>query len=96
VEIELAALKFAHIADCAAVGVADDILEEEVKLVIVQRDGFDAGALMTYLRGALPRHMVPRYLEFVVEIPKTPTQKVQRFRLPKNSAVTVDVRVAGH
>lgn len=96
VEIELAALKFAHIADCAAVGVADDILEEEIKLVIVQRDGFDAGALMTYLRGALPRHMVPRYLEFVVEIPKTPTQKVQRFRLPKNSAVTVDVRVAGH
>lgn len=95
VEIELAALKFAHIADCAAVGVADDILEEEVKLVIVQREGFEAGALITYLREVLPRHMVPRYLEFVAEIPKTPTQKVQRFRLPGNSAATIDIRAAG-
>ncbi len=95
VEIELAALRFAHVADCAAVGVADEILEEEVKLVVVRRDGFDAAELLSHLRGALPRHMVPRYLDFVAEIPKTPTQKVQRFRLPKNSAATIDLKAAG-
>ncbi|TWG85627.1 crotonobetaine/carnitine-CoA ligase [Cupriavidus gilardii J11] len=92
VEIELAALKFPQVADCAAVGVADEILEEDIKLVVVRRDGFDADALLAHLRGALPRHMLPRYLEFVSEIPKTPTQKVQRFRLVRNSEATVDLR----
>ena len=91
VEIELMALKYVHIADCAALGVPDEILEEEVKLVLVKKDGLVIDDLMAYLRASLPRHMVPRYVELVTEIPKTPTQKVQRFRLPRNSAATLDV-----
>ncbi len=94
VEIELTALKFAQIADCAAVGVADEILEEEIKLVVVPRAAFDADALLAHLRAALPRHMVPRYLELASEIPKTPTQKIQRFRLARNSAATIDLKTA--
>jgi crotonobetaine/carnitine-CoA ligase len=92
VEIDLTALKFAHVSDCAAVGVPDEILEEEVKLVAVPRDGFDAQALLAFMRESLPRHMVPRYLELVDAIPKTPTQKVQRFRLVANSPATIDLK----
>jgi crotonobetaine/carnitine-CoA ligase len=91
VEIELMALKYEHITDCAALGVPDEILEEEVKLVIVKKDGLVVEDLMIFMRESLPRHMVPRYIEFVNEIPKTPTQKVQRFKLPRNSAATLDV-----
>jgi crotonobetaine/carnitine-CoA ligase len=94
VEIELAALKFPYLADCAAVGVPDEILEEEIKLVAVCKEGFETAELLAFLRATLPRHMMPRYLEFLAEIPKTPTQKVQRFRLVRNSAQTLDLKSA--
>lgn len=92
VEIELTVLKFAHVADCAAVGVPDEILEEEVKLVAVPKEGFDPQSLLAFMRESLPRHMVPRYLELVDAIPKTPTQKVQRFRLIASSPATLDLK----
>lgn len=83
VTIELCALKHPAVADCAAVGVPDPILEEDIKLVVVPRHGVEPGAILEFLGQSLPRHMLPRYVQFVTEIPKTPTQKVQRFKLLK-------------
>lgn len=88
VTIELAALKHPSVADCAAVGVPDPILEEEIKLVVVTRCEVEPGDIVSFLRQKLPRHMVPRYVQFSSEIPKTPTQKVKRFAL---SGLTSDV-----
>lgn len=81
VTIELCALKHAAIADCAAVGVPDSILEEDIKLVVVSRHFVPPEEIREFLAKSLPRHMLPRYLQFVPMIPKTPTQKVQRFKL---------------
>ncbi len=92
VEIELAALKFDLITDCAAVGVPDDILEEEVKLVVVAKHSFDTADLLAFMRAVLPRHMIPRYVEFASEIPKTATQKIQRFKLTGKTAHTIDTK----
>jgi acyl-CoA synthetase (AMP-forming)/AMP-acid ligase II len=94
VEIELAALKHPNIADCAAVGIADPILEEEIKLVVVARDKCDPQEIASFLRRALPRNKVPRYIEFSDVIPKTPTQKIQRFKLTKLSPQSIDLRPA--
>lgn len=94
VEIELAALKHPSIADCAAVGVADAIFEEEIKLVVVARDKVDPQEIVSFLRRALPRNKVPRYIEFADVIPKTPTQKIQRFKLTKLSPQSIDLRSA--
>ena len=92
VAIELNALKHAAIADCAAVGVPDAILEEEIKLVVVQRTAVEPREIADFLSQTLPRHMLPRYVEFVSEIPKTPTQKVQRFKLNGLSAAVHDLK----
>ena len=94
VEIELAALKHPHIADCAAVGIADPILEEEIKLVVVARGKVEPQDIADFLHRALPRHKVPRYIEFADLIPKTPTQKIQRFKLAKLSPQSIDLRPA--
>jgi benzoate-CoA ligase len=37
--------------------------------------------LRAWLRDGLAHHKVPRVLEFVAELPKTETGKIQRFRL---------------
>jgi carnitine-CoA ligase len=57
--------------------------EEEVKLAVVRRPGsrLDPGELIEFCQEKLPRHMVPRYLEFVDELPRTPTDKIAKYRL---------------
>ncbi|MEZ5656638.1 MAG: AMP-binding protein [Sphingobium sp.] len=95
VTIELCALKHAAIADCAAVGVPDPVMEEEIKLVVVQREPVDVRDIADFIADALPRYMVPRYVEFVSEIPKTPTHKVQRFKMTTNTASTHDLKAKG-
>jgi len=92
VTIELAALKHECVADCAAVGVPDPIMEEEIKLVVVVRDTLKPTDLASFLAQSLPKHMLPRYVEFMTQIPKTPTQKVQRFKLTQMSDDTYDLK----
>jgi crotonobetaine/carnitine-CoA ligase len=91
VTIELCALEHDAISDCAAVGVPDPVMEEEIKLVVVRRAPVEPREIADFIARALPKHMVPRYIEFASEIPKTSTQKVQRFRLVANTTSTHDL-----
>jgi acyl-CoA synthetase (AMP-forming)/AMP-acid ligase II len=91
VEIELAALKHSSIIDCAAVSVSDPILDEEIKLVIVASNKLSAGEVVSFLKTLLEKHKIPRYIEFIDNIPKTTTQKVQRFKLIANTDKTIDM-----
>jgi 4-hydroxybenzoate-CoA ligase len=43
-------------------------------------------ALRDFLRGKLPGFKVPRWFEVVNELPKTPTGKIQRFKLRAKSS----------
>ena len=38
-------------------------------------------SLRNFLRGKLAGYKCPRWFEFVIELPKTPTGKIQRFKL---------------
>lgn len=92
VAIELAALKHHAISDCAAVGVEDEIYEEEIKLVVVAHEALEAEEIVDFLSAKLPKHMLPRYIEFTDAIPKTASQKVQRFKLTAQGESCVDMR----
>jgi acyl-CoA synthetase (AMP-forming)/AMP-acid ligase II len=89
--VELAATQYPAISDCAAVPVPDPILGEEIKLVIVTRSAIDVRELLDFLAARLPRHEIPRYIDFLDEIPKTPTQKIQRFKMKEHSARLIDL-----
>jgi crotonobetaine/carnitine-CoA ligase len=71
------------VVETAAVAVPSDLVEDEVKVVVVRRpgSGLTEEALIRYLIPIMPRFMVPRYVEFVEALPKTPTDRVQKVKL---------------
>jgi crotonobetaine/carnitine-CoA ligase len=82
-EIEKVLSGHPAVGEAAAVGVPDPILEEEIKVYIVFREGesVEPGALIEWCEERLPKFMIPRYLEVVPHLPKTPSEKVQKVAL---------------
>ena len=81
VEIETSLRKMPGIADCAVVGVDDDVLGQEVKAVVVGAAEIPPASLRDYLAQHLPAFMLPRYVEFIDAVPKTETEKIQRHKI---------------
>jgi carnitine-CoA ligase len=82
-EVERMINEHPAVFESAVVGVPSELSEDEIKAVIVPRDGLqiDPVELTAFLVARLPYFMVPRYLEFAAELPKTPTQKVHKHLL---------------
>jgi carnitine-CoA ligase len=55
--------------------------------VVLRRPGagLDEAALVRFCRDNMAYHMVPRFVEFVDEMPRTMTQKVQKYRLQESA-----------
>ncbi|WP_319455624.1 MULTISPECIES: AMP-binding protein [unclassified Mycobacterium] len=77
-EVEADVLRNPEILECAAVAVPADTTEDEILLFAVKRSGSSIGPqeLCAELETRMARFMVPRYVEFVDELPKT--QATQR------------------
>ncbi len=82
-EVERVVNDHPAVLECAAVAVPSDVGEDEVKIVIVVEPGTTLApeALMAWCEPRLPYFMVPRYVEVVDALPKTPNEKVQKYRL---------------
>lgn len=90
-EVEQAVREHPAVLECAAVAVPSEFNEDEVKIVVVLKDGqrLEPDALYEFLVPQMPRFMLPRYIEFAAELPKTPTQKIRKTALredPFNAA----------
>ncbi|WP_457961136.1 AMP-binding protein [Rhodococcus erythropolis] len=85
-EVEEGIRQHPSILDCAAFGVQSDLTEEEVKVAVVLKSGVSLTAkdLWDFCFETMARFQVPRYIEFVSSLPKTPTGKVEKFRLQEN------------
>jgi crotonobetaine/carnitine-CoA ligase len=80
-EIEMAALHHPQVKEAAAVGVPSELAgDDDIKLCVVcdPQAAVDPLALTEHLVRHLPHYMVPRYIEFLDSMPRTPTSKVQR------------------
>ena len=93
-QVEAEAILHPGVLECAAIAVPADEVEDEIKLVIIRQPDSTVTAeeLWTYLDERLPRFMVPRYLHFIEELPKTPTLRVQKALISRSVAEADGVR----
>jgi carnitine-CoA ligase len=82
-DLELEVNTHPAILESAAIGVPSELEDEDVKLAVVLRPGMrlDPEELIDFCVERLPRFMVPRYVEFLDTLPRTPTDKVAKYRL---------------
>ncbi|WP_296736437.1 acyl-CoA synthetase [Mesorhizobium sp.] len=87
-DVESALIEHPAVNEAAVVGVPDPQRTEIVKAFVVlapTHNGSDelAEELAQHVRKRLSAHSYPREVEFVAELPKTPSGKIQRFLLRK-------------
>jgi acetyl-CoA synthetase len=99
-DVESALVEHPAVVEAAAVGKPDPERTELVKAFVVLRPGIEptpglAEELQSLVKKRLAAHAYPREIEFIDELPKTPSGKIQRFIL-RNQEIekmrTIEVR----
>jgi len=85
-EVEAALASHGAVLEAAVVGAFDENRLVKPKAFIVLKDGQTASpalaaTLQDHVKSQLAPYKYPRWIEFVPELPKTATGKIQRFRL---------------
>jgi len=86
VEIENVLVEHPAVRECGVVGREDHdtLVKPAAYIVLRERDAASpdlAAELQRFVRERLADYKRPRWVEFVADLPKTPTGKVQRFKL---------------
>ncbi len=84
-EVEGSLMTHPAVLEAAVIGVADADGLVKPKAYVVLKAGAEASAdvLRQHVKDALAPYKYPRWIEFVSELPKTATGKIQRFKLRK-------------
>jgi 2-aminobenzoate-CoA ligase len=90
-EVEAVLLTHEAVAECGVVGVADEERGQIVKAYVILHAGMTGDAAMTkllqdHVKAAIAPYKYPRAVEYVTELPKTQTGKLQRFELRRMAA----------
>lgn len=86
VEVEGVLLTHPAVLECAVVGLPDAQAMIKPKAFIRLREGYGAGndllrELLRHCSETLAAYKCPRWIDFVMELPKTATGKIQRYKL---------------
>lgn len=91
-EVEACLIAHPDVLEAAVIGVQNvhDGLMKTKAFVVLKDHGRGsatlAGTLHEYVKGQLAPHKAPKHIEFLAELPKTATGKIQRFRLREREA----------
>ena len=82
-EVEATLVEHDAVLESAVIGKTDDDGLIKTKAFVVLAEGGEVSAeeLQAFVKERLAPHKYPRFIEFVDELPKTATGKIQRFRL---------------
>lgn len=88
-EVERAINSHPKVLESAAVAVRAEMPEDEVKICVVLKPGQKLAPeeLIAYAVDRMPYFAVPRFVEFMDSLPKTPTERVQKYLL-KQAGIT--------
>ncbi|MDZ4316665.1 MAG: long-chain-fatty-acid--CoA ligase [Azonexus sp.] len=85
-EVEEVAAMHDGVAEAAAIGVADPITGEAVKLFVVRKDpALTAEALIAHCRKHLTGYKIPKQVEFRADLPRTNVGKILRRALKEGA-----------
>lgn len=95
-EVEHVAGSHPMVEDCALIGVAAEVGEQEIKLFIKPKAGavIDLPAFSAWLGQRLAPFQNPRYLAVVDDFERTPSQRIMKHRLPASVEGSWDRRQA--
>jgi fatty-acyl-CoA synthase len=97
--VEVEAMLYEHpaVLEAAVVGVPDSTWGEVPKALVVLKPGQHASSedLITFCRDHMAHFKAPKSVEFVTELPKTATGKVQKFALREQYWAAHSKRVQG-
>lgn len=90
-EVERLILSHPDIKECAAIPIPTELGEDEIKVVIVLKEGrrLTPQEILAFCQDKMSKYMIPRYLETRQNLPKTPTEKVEKVKL-KEEGITPD------
>jgi crotonobetaine/carnitine-CoA ligase len=82
-EVEMDIENHPEVMECTVVGVPSEMTEEEVMACIVLKEGsrLSPEELCDWCSTRMAKFMVPRFVKFLPSLPKTPTDKVEKFKL---------------
>ena len=97
IEVEAAIVSHPAVLEVAVVGVPDEKWGERPKAFVVLRPGATATAeeIIGHVCGQIARYKVPDYVDFVADLPKTATGKIQKFQLREREWQGRESRVQG-
>jgi len=90
-EVENVLLEHEAVQECAVVGAPDEARGQIVKAWVVLREGHTGGdalvkELQEFVKARIAPYKYPRAVAFVSALPRTPTGKLQRYRLREERA----------
>ena len=98
-EVERVIMSHPAVEVAAVFPVPSDLAEDEVMTTIVVKEGaiLDGAELIRFCEGRLSYFAIPRFVDFVPDLPRTESGKVQKFKLREQgrSARTWDREAAG-
>lgn len=96
-EVEQTIERLPGVAECAVVGVPDDLLGEAIAALVVCEPGaaLDEDGIRRHAIELLPRHKVPARVCLVPALPRTPAGKLRRADLGALAATALTSREAG-
>jgi crotonobetaine/carnitine-CoA ligase len=90
-EVERAVQRHDAVLECAAFPIESPATEDDVMVAVILREGesLSAEALFDFCIETMPRFAVPRYIRFVDDLPRTPTNRVEKYKL-RTEGTTAD------